>query len=429
MKSMKDLKYHAGIVLRIYPSDRQKRLIAVNSGCQRYVYNHLVAVNNEIYRLSKTAEFVPCDRQRTDYLKSVRHHSGIANQAPFLYGSEVDKYVIDNAIINYQTAWKNQKERHLGVPTFHKKSYSQSYQTNCHYSKNGTGSVRFLDESHLMLPILKRIRFAGSKKRIWQILDRSHETAKNFIRIGTVTVSRDPCGDYYVSLSLASDTPFRECRPSVSAEKVSAAPHDPVGIDMNLSNFCTMSDGTVVPNPKYRKSVQPKIARQQRRVSRRLERAKAEGRPLKGAKNYQKACRKLAELHRKAARRREDFIGRVSSDVVKNHDFIAMEHLNVKGLLKNHKLAMAISDAGWYKFQTAVSQKAAAEGKTFVRVPAKNTTQKCSRCGHVCHGDEKVILGQDEWDCPECCAHNLRDYNAAANILELGLQIAETNSI
>ena len=418
MKSMKDLKYHAGIVLRIYPSDYQKHLIAVNSGCQRYVYNHLVAVNNEIYRLSRTAEFVPCDRQRIDYLKSVRHHSDIANQAPFLYGNEVDKYVIDNAIMNYRIAWKNQKERHLGVPVFHKKGYAQSYQTNCHYSKNGTGSVRFLDESHLILPILKRIRFAGSKKRIWQILDRSHETADNFIRIGTVTISRDACGDYFVSLALASDEPFRECR---SVDKDSL--HDPIGIDMNLSNFCTMSDGAVVSNPKYRKSVQPKIARQQCRVSRRLERAKTEGRPLKGAKNYQKARRKLAELHRKAARQREDFIGRISSDAVKNHDFIAVERLNVKGLLKNHNLAMAIADAGWYKFQTAVSQKAASEGIPFIRVPAKNTTQTCSHCGHICHGDEKVILGQDEWDCPECGTHRLRDVNAAINILEKGLLI------
>lgn len=416
MKAMKDYKYHAGIVLRIYPSDYQKHLIAVNSGCQRYVYNHLVAVGNEIYRLSRTAEFVPCDRQRIDYLRSVRHHSDIANQAPFLYGSEVDKYVIDNAIINYQTAWKNQKERHLGVPTFHKKSYCQSYQTNCHYSKNGTGSVRFLDESHLILPILKRIRFAGSKKRIWQILDRSHETTDNFIRIGTVTISRDACGDYFVSLALASDTPFRECRKKVI--------NSPIGIDMNLSNFCTMSDGTVVPNPKYRKSVQSKIAKQQHRVSRRLERAKVDGKPLEGAKNYQKVRKKLALLHRKAARQREDFIGRISSDIVKNHDFIAVEHLNIKGLLKNHNLAMAISDAGWYKFQTAVSQKAAAEGIPFIRVPAKNTTQRCNCCGHICHGDEKIVLGQDEWDCPECGTHHLRDVNAAINILEKGLLIS-----
>ena len=418
MKAMKDYKYHAGIVLRIYPSDYQKHLIAVNSGCQRYVYHHLVAINNEIYRLSKTSEFVPCDRERIDYLKSVRHHSDIANQVPFLYSSEVDKYVSDNAIINYRRAWKNQKERHLGVPVFHKKSYAQSYQTNCHYSKTGAGSVRFLDDSHLMLPILKHICFAGSKKRIWQILDRSYETADGFIRIGTVTISRDACGDYFVSLSLASDEPFRECR-SIDQDK----PHDPVGIDMNLSNFCTMSDGTVIPNPRYRKALQPKIAKVQRKVSRRAERAKAEGRILKDSKNYQKVRRQLACLHRQYTRQKDDLMGCVSSDVVKNHDFIAMEDLNIRGLLKNHKLAMAIADAGWYKFQTKVSQKAVAEGKTFVRVPAKNTTQKCSNCGHICHGDEKIVLGQDEWICPECGTHHLRDHNAAVNILELGLQM------
>lgn len=127
--------------------------------------------------------------------------------------------------------------------------------------------------------------------------------------------------------------------------------------------------------------------------------------------------------HRHYTRQRDDFIGCTSNDAVKNHDFIAVEHLNIKGLLKNHKLAMAISDAGWYKFQTAVSQKAAAEGIPFIRVPAKNTTQKCSHCGHICPGDEKIVPGQDEWVCLECGTHNMRDVNAAINILRLGLQI------
>lgn len=327
MKAMKDLKYHAGIVLRIYPSDRQKHIISINSGCQRYVYNHLVAVNNEIYRLSKTADLVSCDRQRIEYLKSVRtDYSAIKNSAPFLYGVDVDGQVVANAISNYKTAWKNMKERHLGVPVFHKKSCQQSYQTNCHYSKTGKSTIRFEDESHLRLPILGRIRIAGSKKRIWQILDRSREAADKFIRIGTVTVSRDSCGDYFVSLSLASDRPFRECCKTNN----DSAPEicDPIGIDMNLSNFCTMSDGTVVLNPRCRRSLQPAIVKAQRKASRRMERAKADGRALKDSRNYQETRRKLAILQRKAARQRNDFIGRVSSDAVKNHDFIAVEHLN-----------------------------------------------------------------------------------------------------
>lgn len=415
MKQMKDYTYHAGIILRIYPSDKQKHIIAVNSGCQRYVYNHLVAVHNEIYRLSKTAEFVPCDRERISYLKSTLGHSGIANSAPFLYGKDVDSGVIDNAVINYRTAWKNMKENHTGIPTFHKKSYYQGYDTNCHYDKYGRASVYFYDERHIRLPKLGRIRIAGSKKRIWQLLDRSYEGSNAFIRIGSIKISRDACDDYYVSLSLASDDPFRECH--------KAEVSSPIGIDMNLSNFCTMSDGTVIENPKYRRNFQQKIAKQQRKVSRRCLKAKADSKKLSEAKNYQKARIKLACMQRKVTRQRDDFIGRISSDMVKNHDLIAVEKLNIKGMLKNHKLAMSISDAGWSKFQTRLGQKATACGCKFIKVPAKNTTQKCNCCGYICHGDDKIVLGQDEWTCPKCGTHNMRDYNAALNILELGLSM------
>jgi putative transposase len=151
---------------------------------------------------------------------------------------------------------------------------------------------------------------------------------------------------------------------------------------------------------------------------------KPRGRPLKDSRNYQKARDELAYLHRKASRRRDDLIGCVSSDVVKNHDLIAVERLNIRGLLKNHKLAMAISDAGWYKFQTALAQKTASTEKVFIRVPAKDTTQRCNQCGYTCYGDDKVILGQDEWICPQCGTHHLRNVNAAINILEKGLLIS-----
>lgn len=417
MKQMKDYTYHAGIVLRIYPSDGQKHIIALNSGCQRYVYNHLVAVHNEIYRLSKTAGFVPCDRDRISYLKSTLSHSGIANAAPFLYGKDVDSLVIANGIKNYKTAWRNMKERHTSIPVFHKKTYIQSYQTNCIYNRNGRASVYFYDKKYIRLPKLGRIRIAGSKKCIWQLLDRSYEDSDSFIRIGSIRVSRDSCGDYYVSLSLASDKPFRECHMAVVLSS-------PIGIDMNLSNFCTMSDGTIIENPKYRRNLQRKIAKQQRKVSRRCLKAKADGKKLKDAKNYQKARLRLAYMQRKVVRRRDDFIGRISSDVVKNHDLIAVEKLNIKGMLKNHKLAMAIADAGWYKFQTALEQKSAMYGCKFIKVPAKNTTQKCNHCGFTCSDDSKIVLGQDEWTCPQCGIHNIRDVNAALNILELGLGMA-----
>lgn len=331
MKKMDAMKFHAGIKLRIYPSDEQKRLIAVNDGAQRYVYNHLVATNNEIYMMSKSAAVVPCYRQRLEYLKSVRSDSSaIENMAPFLYSTDVDCQTIANAKANYQAAWANMKERHTGVPAFHKKSYEQSYQTNNHYAKDKNGmyrcNIRIEDKTHIILPKLGRIRIAGSKKRILQLIERSQAQkevtvrdalgtvtrlidADDFIRIGTACISRDSCGDYYVSLQLASDKPFRECFPAST---------NAVGIDMNLSNFCTDSDCNVTDTPHFRRKMQPKIAKQQRVVSRRAECAKKENRPLAGSKNYQKARLKLAKQLKHSGNQRTAFIENLSHDYVEN---------------------------------------------------------------------------------------------------------------
>ena len=134
MKQMKDLPYIIGLKVKIYPSDEQKRLIAVNDGAKRAVYNHLVACGNEKYRLSKAADNVPVYQERLDYLESVTVGlDSIKNAMPFLYGKDVDDQAVANASKNYHTTWKNRKERHTGVPVFKKKSSVQSYQTNAHY--------------------------------------------------------------------------------------------------------------------------------------------------------------------------------------------------------------------------------------------------------------------------------------------------------
>lgn len=149
MRSSVEMLYHIGLKVKIYPSNEQKRLIAVNDGINRSVYNHLVACNNERYRLSKVASFVPVYRDKLDSLfNTTGPVRNIKNALPYLYGKDVDEQAIANAMKNYSTAWKNQRERHAGVPTFKRKSYEQSYQTNAHYRKTPDGlkcNVRFED--------------------------------------------------------------------------------------------------------------------------------------------------------------------------------------------------------------------------------------------------------------------------------------------
>ena len=415
MKRCSQMNYHYGVVLKIYPSDVQKHIIAVNDGAQRAVYNLLVGTDKEIYQLKKTADIVPADRKRLeDVTLKIRdlNSSGsdtahIRNTLPFLNEPEVDGQVIATAKKNYSVAWKNMRERHTGVPTFHKKSYAQSYQTSNHYLSgreglNG-GSIRFLDESHLQLPIIGRIRCSGSPEIISRLFSHGDQT-----RIGTVTVSRDAVGEYWVSLQIASDDSFVEALPETGSE---------VGLDLNLIELVNDSDGGSFENPRFRKNLEDKLAKAQKKLSRRAERAKKDKRELRDSRNYQKQRQKVAYLQRKIARQRADYLNYVSKQLIKSHDLIAAEDLKVSNLLKNHCLAKAISDAGWRTLLTLLQQKGEMYERQVVLVAPQYTTQTCSVCGHVMSGDEKLPLSVREWDCPVCGTHHMRDANAAKNIL------------
>lgn len=418
MKAMNKYPYHAGIKMRFYPSDEQKQIVAINDGASRAVYNKLTGYNKERYQLSMSAASCPWAAARIDYLNSVLRPEGshgiasaIQNALPFLYEKTVDAQAVANAIKNYNTAWKNCREGQSGPPTFHKKGYEQSYQTNGHYYKDATdmndSNACFVDAHHMKLPILGKVRISGSKDRIQYLLDHSY-----CCRIGTITISCDACGRYYVSLQLASDIPFWKELPKTGAV---------VGVDLNLSNYYTDSNGVVVDNPKYRRTQQKKLAKLQRKVSRKAEIAKKEKLPLRECKNYQKDRRKLAYQHSKIAAMSEQFRDVCSKQLVESQDIIVVEDLRVKNLLHNHKLAMAISEAGWSDFLNKLERKANQYGKTVIRINPAYTTQTCSYCGHIMRGDDKIVLGVMEWDCPNCSNHNFRDKNAAVNILMKGL--------
>lgn len=415
MKTVAEMPYHIGLKIKLYPSDAQKHLIAVNAGVNRAVYNHLVACGNERYRLSKAMSSVPVYRERMDYLSSVTGAvKNIKNALPYLYGKDVDEQAIANAVRNYKTAWKNRKDRHTGVPIFKRKSYELSYQTNAHYYKNPkTGkesNVRFEDEEHITLPKLGRIRIGGSRKRIRILMRRTCDT-----RIGAICISRDPVGEYWASFSIASEEPFRDTLPKTGASH---------GIDLNLIELVNGSDGNAAANMRYRVKAEQSLRKNQRKLSRMAEHAKQEHRPLAESRRYQRQRKKLAMLHRKVERQRAEYLHVLSKREVENQDFIAAEDLKVKNMLKNHSLAKAIADASWRKFLMMLQYKGTLYGKTVILVPPHNTTQTCSRCGYVMKGDERLTLSNREWTCPNCHTVHERDTNAARNILNRGLQLA-----
>ena len=146
-----------------------------------------------------------------------------------------------------------------------------------------------------------------------------------------------------------------------------------------------------------------------------------EHRSLRTAKNYQKQRKLVSRIHRRVLRRRDSFLGTLSTTLIKNHDLVAAEELRSKNLLKNHKLALSISDVGWRTFLSMLEYKAKMHGKVFRTVGPRNTTQMCSHCGYVLTKEHKLTLKDREWICPVCGTFHIRDHNAAKNILARAL--------
>lgn len=414
MIPMSDLPYHLGIKMRIYPSSEQKRLIAINSGVSRSVYNKLIAINSELNQLKNVNTYVKLVADRIETLE--QRKSKLSKYYFYMDSEDVDSLNIAQAKRCYSAAWNMYFKVHSsGRPKFHKKGVNDGYQTSCSYnSKNKkienctpfSGSVRFLDMKHVKLPKLGRIRISGSSYR--KILAHN----PNF-RIGTATIKYDASG-YYLSLQIGDVVPFKSQKTKTG--KIA-------GIDLNLDNFLTDSDGAVVDNPRfYRKSLK-RLKKLQRQMSRRQARAKKEGRKLAKSQNYQKSRLQVSRLQRRVRNQREDFLQKLSTAYINNHDVVVLENLRGKNLLKNHALAMSIADVGWSSFQRMLEYKADLYGKKYVEIDKRNTTQRCSSCGSIMghNGHEKLTLKDREWDCPMCKAHHIRDYNAAKNILEKGI--------
>ncbi|UOG12937.1 RNA-guided endonuclease InsQ/TnpB family protein [Limosilactobacillus fermentum] len=412
MKSMAKMKYHYGLKMRCYPSDQQKQLIKINSDASRFIYNEMVAINKELMQLRRVKLPIDIVQDRIKQLTMRQNAKQMSNHYQFLEDKRIDSLTKANAIQNYRKAWNAFRKVHAtGVPKFHRKSYHWRYQTNCQYPGQKTvlltnGTVCFLDNSHVKVPKIGLLRVAGSQARL---LKRICET-----RIGTVTLTKDSADRFFLSMQLASDESF---------VKVSKATHGHVGIDLNTDNFLTDSEGNIVPNPRYYRTIKGKLAKEQRILSRRQQRAKKEHRSLRDSKNYQKQRLLVAKLHAKVMNQRHNFLQQISTALIKNHDLVVAEELRSKNLLKNHALALSISDVGWRTFLGMLAYKAKLYGRQFITINPRNTTQTCRDCGFVMgtNGTDKLTLDDRNWTCPNCGIHHIRDWNAAKNILDKGI--------
>ena len=367
---------------RIYPTEEQEIFFAKTFGCVRKVYNLMLNDRKKAY-----------EEVKNDPSKKMTFPTPAKYKKEFPFLKEVDSLALANAQLHLDKAYKNFfRDKSVGFPRFKsKKNPVQSYTTN-----NQNGTVALIDSKFIKIPKLKSL-----------VRIKLHRQPKGMIK--SATVSRHSSGKYYISL--------------LCKEEISELPktNSAIGIDLGITDFAILSDGQKIDNHKFTSKMEKKLKREQRKLSRRALLAKQKGINLFEAKNYQKQKRKVARLHEKVMNQRTDFLNKLSTEIIKNHDIICIEDLNVKGMLRNHKLARSISDVSWSSFVAKLQYKADWYGREIIKVDTWfPSSQICSECGHK---DGKKSLDIREWTCPICHTHHDRDINASINILTEGLRI------
>lgn len=371
---------HKAYKFRIYPNKQQTILINKTIGSSRFVFNHFLHLWNETYsKTKKGLSYNTCATMLPSMKKS----------ETYAWLKEVDSIALQSSIKNLEDSFNRFFRKQNKAPRFKsKKNPNQSYTT-----KNINNNIQ-IESNKVKIPKLKWVKFANSREVKGRILN--------------ATISKRPSGKYFVSL-LVEET-IKELPKTESS----------VGVDLGIKDFAILDNGTIYNNNKFTYKMEQKLKREQRKLSRKQLQAKKKGINLFEAKNYQKQKIKVARLHEKVMNQREDFLNKVSTEIIKNHDIICIEDLNVKGMLRNHKLSKSISDVSWSSFVTKLQYKADWYGKEIIKIDKwYPSSQICSSCGT---NSGKKTLDIRTWTC-KCGVKHDRDINASKNIKNEGLRI------
>ena len=367
--------------VRLYPTIDQQVFFAKSFGCVRFIWNKMLSDKIEHYKETKTT----LKNYPAQYKKE------------FEWLQEVDSLALSKVERHLQKAYQSFFKNGTGFPKFKKKGQRDSYTTN-----NQKGTVAITNNT-VKLPKIGHIKA--------KLPNRMNGLIKS------ATITKTATGQYYASVlveTIVDELPNTQSN---------------IGIDLGLTDFIVLSDGSKVANPKFLSKLKHKLAREQKILAKRRAVAKVANRKLSDSRNYQKQKFKVAKVYEQITNSRTDFLHKLSFNLIKNHDVIAIEDLNVKGMVKNHKLAKAISDSSWSTFTTMLAYKAEWYGKTLVKIDRWYPSSKtCSGCNHLL-AKAKLPLSLRSWDCPSCLQTNDRDINASINILKEGLKLATLKTV
>ena len=387
-----------GIILSLLPTKEQSENFNQQIGNARFVRNDYLLKRMELYKKDKTTLSV------SDYKKNFL--SKLKEENPFLKLS--DKFALEAAIEYVDIAYKNffenlKKGKKTGFPKF---ASANKPNGNAYTTKYTNGNIVLLMENklpYIKLPKVGKVRFIlPIGKSISDILPFN-------TRITSATIKRYN-NEYTISLQLESivDIPV-----AIKEVKIT----DIISMDMGIKEFGiygNMEYTNTIDNPRFIKNHEKRIKRLQKSLSRKK----------KGSKNYEKAKRKLAKEHKKVKNQRKDFHHKESRKIVNNCNVFVCEDLNIKGMVKNHRLAKEISSVGWGQFLIFVKYKLERKGGIFIKVDKFFASSKtCSKCGYK---KEDLTLKDRSWICPKCNTIHDRDENAKNNLFNEGVILLTT---